>query len=197
MKNHDDEGLIDLRALSVPPRHGASATSAAFSFASEPPPPPGAFARDATATAGWAAHKKTIGLGAAAAAFLVLGCFGVAFAFRGEQAVKPPIAITNTLAAAPRTAAPVVAAPVPAPAPETAASNPGASSSEDDDDSSSDAKPKKKARKGGHAGQSHAGAGAGARSSAPAPVKHVKASDPCHCRGDFQCNIRCSANFKK
>ena len=186
-KAHDDEGVIDLRALSVPPRHGASSASAGFSFASELPPP-GELARGATATARWSAQHKTLGLAAAAVAFVVLSGVGVAFAFRGEQAVRPPIVLTNTLVA-PRAAAPA-AAPAPAPPADPAAS--AAASTDDDDSSETPKRKKQRARARSGKGASHAGQ----TRSAPAAVKHSKPADPCHCRGDFQCNIRCAANFK-
>jgi hypothetical protein len=189
---HDDDGIIDLRALKStrpPPSSFASASP----FVSEPPP--AAFALDAggAGAAGVparASQAKTIGIAAGAGLFLVLGAVGVVFAFRGEKPAviaRAPI----TQAAAPAAAAPPAPAADPAPA-AVAASQPAAS----DDAPASDAPVTKrtkgaKARAGAGGGATKAKASFGAPSS-PKPAV-TKAADPCHCHGDFQCNIRCSA----
>jgi hypothetical protein len=197
---HDDDGIIDLRALksTPPPPNAFAAFPMASPFGSEPPP--AAFARDAGDGSGVAdvvparwSKAKTIGIAAGAGLFLMLGAVGVVFAFRGEK----PAVITRapiTQAAAPAAAAPP--APVAEPAP-VAASQPAAA----DDSSTSDAPPAKK----GKGAKGHAGAASNARANAkttsasaspassPKPAV-AKAADPCHCHGDFQCNIRCSAN---
>ncbi len=186
---HDDDGIIDLRALKStrpPPSPFASASP----FGSEPPP--AAFAMDADGSFAdgvpvrAASKAKTIAIAAGAGLFLILGAVGVVFAFRGEKPAviaRAPI----TQAAAPAAAAPP--APVADPAP-VAASQPAVS----DDDATADAATSKKAK----GAKARAGAGAGkakAGFSAPSSPKPAatKAADPCHCHGDFQCNIRCSA----
>jgi hypothetical protein len=188
---HDDDGIIDLRALkSTPPPRGAFPM--ASPFGSEPPP--AAFARDADSGLAdvvpvRASRVKTIGIAAGAALFLVLGAVGVVFAFRGEkpravasapitQAAPPPVAVAPP---------PPVVDPAPAAAPQSAANA----------DDASDAPPAKKTKGAkGRAGAAKAKASFVASSSpASAPKPAVtKAADPCHCHGDFQCNIRCSAN---
>jgi hypothetical protein len=188
---HDDDGIIDLRALKStrpPPSSFASASP----FGSEPPP--AAFAIDADRAVAdgvpaRASKAKTIAIAAGAGLFLILGAVGVVFAFRGE---KPAV-----IARAPITqAAPPAAAAPPAvrmegvadPAP-VAASQPAAS----DDDAAADAPATKKTK----GAKARAGAvKAKASFSAPSSPKPAvtKAADPCHCHGDFQCNIRCSAN---
>jgi hypothetical protein len=189
---HDDDGIIDLRALkSTPPPRGAFPM--ASPFGSEPPP--AAFARDAdSGVAGVvparASRAKTIGIAAGAALFLVLGAAGVAFAFRGEK----PRAVASAPITQPAPP-PVAAAPPPVvdPAP-AAAAQPAAGS----DDDTSDAPAKKgKGAKGAKGRAGSAKAKTTSASSGPAPASKpavTGAADPCHCHGDFQCNIRCSAN---
>ena len=179
----DDEGLIDLRTLSVPPRHGESATSAAFSMA-PPPMTAGPSAEDAGSGPG--ARKTTILFAAGALAFVVLSGIGIAFAFRGEKAVKPPVEVANTPAAPSASAAASVTAPPSASAAADPSASAAASNDDDDDEKPKGKKPRPKGK--GVAGKAH---------STTAPVTPAKPADPCHCKGDFQCNIRCSANFKK
>ena len=195
---HDDDGIIDLRALkSTPPPRGAFPM--ASPFGSEPPP--AAFARDAGEDGGVAdalparsSNAKTIGIAAGAALFLILGAVGVGFAFRGEKPAKISSASATPVAPPPVVVAPPapVADPAPAPAAQAAASTP-------DGPSSTDAASAKKTKGGkgrGAAAKSKTSAGLSSSvSSAPASKPAVtKAADPCHCHGDFQCNIRCSAN---
>ena len=198
---HDDlDGIIDLRALkSTPPPRGAFPM--ASPFGSEPPP--AAFARDAGDDSGvagvvpaTASRAKTIGIAAGAAAFLILGAVGVGFAFRGEKPVK--IASASVAQAAPPPVVVAPSAPVADPAP---AAQPVASST---DDTSADAttatakktKGAKGAKGAGGASKTRASSGFAASASSPVASKPAvtKAADPCHCHGDFQCNIRCSAN---
>ncbi len=113
---HDDDGIIDLRALaSTPPPRGAFAMPSPF--ASEPPP---AFSLDANDADGEHAparssKAKTIAIVVASAAFLALGCVGVGFAFRGAKAAPPRAAIM-----APPAALPVASPPAPAAEPAPA-----------------------------------------------------------------------------
>ena len=184
---HDDDGIIDLRALKStrpPPSSFASASP----FSSEPPPAAFAVDADGVVAAGVpapASKGKTIAIAAGAGLFLILGSVGVLFAFRGEKPAviaRAPI----TQAAAPAAAAPPAPAAEPAP---VAASQPAPS----DDDSAADAPTTKKTK----GAKARAGAGkAKASFSVPSSPKPAvtKAADPCHCHGDFQCNIRCSAN---
>jgi hypothetical protein len=191
---HDDDGIIDLRALkSTPPPRGAFPM--ASPFGSEPPP--AAFARDAGGDSGVAgvgpapmSRAKTIGIAAGAALFLILGAVGVGFAFRGEKPAKIAAAPVTQPAPPPVVA---VAPPPPAPAAEPAAAQPAAVADD------SDAPPAKKTKGGkgrGVAAKTKASSGfvASASSSPASKPAATKAADPCHCHGDFQCNIRCSAN---
>lgn len=183
---HDDDGIIDLRALaSTPPPRGAFAM--ASPFASEPPP---AFSLDANDADGERAHSrgskaKTIAIVVASAAFLALGCVGVGFAFRGAKAAPARAAVVAPPAAPPVAAPP---APVAEPAPAAAAPAPNAA----EEPSAAEAASTKKSKN----GKARAG-GAKSTKAAAAPVTKApvtKASDPCNCHGDFQCNIRCAAN---
>lgn len=183
---HDDDGIIDLRALaSTPPPRGAFAIPSPF--ASEPPP---AFTRDADdvdgTTSGASARSakgRTIGIVVGAAAVLALGCAGIGFAFRGATAA-PPRAAAAALAAPPP--APPPAEAKPEPAPEAAGSAASA------DDRTAAAETKK--TKGGKARSGGAKATKAAAAPAKAAVSKATSSDACNCHGDFQCNIRCAAN---
>jgi len=199
---HDDDGIIDLRALksTPPPAGGGFGTfHMASPFGSEPPP--AAFARDAGEDGGGegalparSSKAKTIGIAAGAALFLILGAVGIGFAFRGEKPAKISSASAAPVAPPPVVVAPPapVADPAPAPAAQAAASAA-------DDTSATDAASTKKTKGGkGRAGVAKSKTSSGLSSSvASAPASKpvvTKAADPCHCHGDFQCNIRCSAN---
>ncbi len=184
---HDDDGIIDLRALaSTPPPRGAFAIPSPF--ASEPPP---AFARDADdidgTTSGPVRSSKgrTIGIVFATAAVLALGCVGIGFVFRGATAA-PPRAAAAALAAPP----PAEAKPAPAPEPAPAA----VAASADDSTAASDTTTTTKKTKGGKARSGGAKATKAAAAPAKAAVFKATSSDACNCHGDFQCNIRCAAN---
>ena len=182
---HDDDGIIDLRALaSTPPPRGAFAMPSPF--ASEPPP---AFSLDANDADGEhgptrSSKAKTIAIVVASAAFLALGCVGVGFAFRGAKAAPPRAAVM-----APPAAPSVAAPPPPAAEPAPAAAAPVASAAVEP--AAADA-PSTKKSKNGKARAGGAKTKAAAATVTKAPV--TKASDPCNCHGDFQCNIRCAAN---
>jgi hypothetical protein len=181
---HDDDGIIDLRALaSTPPRRGAFPMVSPF--LSEPPP--ASFVRDADTDGASQApasssKAKTVAMIAGAALFVVLGGVGVAFAFRGE---KPAVVARAPIAPPP---APVVVVAPPAPAADPA---PAASPAVDEGAAASDAASTKKTK-----GAKGRAVGANAKTkSAAAPAKPAvtKSADPCNCHGDFQCNIRCAA----
>jgi hypothetical protein len=195
---HEDDGIIDLRALkSTPPPRGAFPM--ASPFGSEPPP--AAFALDAGSDSGVAdvlparaSKAKTVGIAAGAALFLVLGAVGVGFAFRGAKPAK--IASASVTQVAPPPVVEAKPAPAADPAPAPAAQS--AASSADDTSAAADASSAKKTKgaKGRAAGASKAktSAGTGVSSTPASKPAATKAADPCHCHGDFQCNIRCSAN---
>lgn len=185
---HDEDGIIDLRALaSTPPSRGAFAMPAPFM--SEPPP---AFSRDADESELHAAHTghlrrskaKTVGIVFGTAAFLALCCVGVGLAFRGAK-VAPPSAAAAVVA--PPAPPPVVTPPAPAPAPSPAVITASVSTDEPAEAPS----PKK-----GKGGKARGGAAKAATKATASPAKasSSKASDPCNCHGDFQCNIRCAAS---
>lgn len=195
----DDEGLIDLRALRLTPRHGPHAahaptemspspyarTAYASPFASEPPP--AAFASDAT---GRGEEKRgggrtAIGVFAALVALAALTVGGV-LVYREEYAPKTP----QTAAAAP----PALARSAATAAPSAARSSPPAASasaiaSADPAPSPSTGKKVKKGK-----GKAAGGGRAAPKPAAPAAPAPPKALDPCNCNGDFQCNLKCAAS---
>jgi predicted Zn finger-like uncharacterized protein len=201
----DDEGIIDLNALaSCAPKVGARSVAPLFSE-----PPPGAFAADVGHTGpndvfatpgGFKLGKRAIAGIAAAALAVVLCSVGLAAAFKGEE---PVVRATAAMAPiTPVTAA--VTAPTPPPEPViTAATTTDSSSSDaasDDDDTKTPAKGKKrKGRKGkgrafaGTKVQSSGVASKSSKSSSGAPKATPKAADKCHCKGDFNCILRCTA----
>ncbi|HEY8073512.1 MAG TPA: hypothetical protein VIF62_05370 [Labilithrix sp.] len=168
----DDDGIIDLHALSKPrpfaPGNGSI-------FASEPPP---AFVTDTNAAP---RTSSTVGVTIAAIAggvlFLALAGVGLKFAFRSPAPVVRT-GVTVSAAAPPpaTTEAPVAAAPTTDPAPPATA----------DDDSSSS--PKKK--KGRHGVRRSFASSEGKKEAVSRPAR---AADPCGCKGNFDCNLRCAA----
>ncbi|MBS2017107.1 MAG: hypothetical protein JST00_29745 [Deltaproteobacteria bacterium] len=185
----DDEGIIDLKAMasrSVAPRAPVAP------LFSEPPPAIAVDATDATKAAKPGGLKTGLLVGGGAL-FVVATIGALVFAFRGETptprrnaAITPPAVVV----------APPPAASASATEPAPAAAAPAAEAASEDD-----AKPTAKKKSGAKHGPSRVGPSAdphastgGVASKTSAPVsKPVKAADPCHCRGDFQCNIRCSA----
>lgn len=177
----DDEGIIDLKALSsVPPRAAGGPVAPLFS---EPPP----VAVDVASAAaplslqGFAKTKKPIFIAAAsAAAFLLVAGFGLSFIFKGEE----PVARTNAIMAPPpaETAPPVVTPP---PAPAVASETSATAETET---------PKEPKSKRGKGGKAKAGRNVTATVKAPAATpKPVKAANPCGCNGDFNCILACTA----
>jgi len=203
----DDEGVIDLKALSsAPPRTAARPVAPLFSE-----PPPGAFSADVDGTGsspgiampgGFKLGKRAFAGIAAAAVALVLCSVGLAAAFKGEEPVARSAA--NAITAPVTPPAPVVtAAPSSAPviAPVTASNT-----SSSDDDSKAPATSKGKGKRGKGAKASFAGgksqsvqssgvASSKKSSSSEALVSKAapKAADKCGCHGDFNCILRCTA----
>jgi predicted Zn finger-like uncharacterized protein len=180
----DDEGIIDLNALkSMPPRTAARPVAPLFS---EPPP---AFARDVgasyppTEARRFPTKVKTAGMIAAAAVAVIVGIFGIAHAFKGDEPVAR------------------VAEPPPPPAaaaepPPAATADPAPSASATPDDPKPVASGKKGHR---HFAKSAPASFKKGQSDAPAafkPPPPVKAADPCGCHGDFNCILRCTAKGK-
>jgi hypothetical protein len=185
----DDEGVIDLKALSsTPPALRPVGLPVAPLF-SEPPP----VTLEVDESQRRAAHKPIkkihlIGGIAAAAVFLVVAGFGISVAFKGEKAA--PLTPASTAAAPP----PAV---TPAPTAEPASAPPPATASDDKDADS---------KKGGKKGKKGGGAGKGVRAAQSGPItnkstvpaqKPVKAADPCGCHGDFNCILACTAKGGK
>jgi predicted Zn finger-like uncharacterized protein len=172
-RSPDDEGVIDLKALSSSgaPRPLGAPVAPLFS---EPPPVTlelGASARpNARPTSKLAIAGGIVG----GIAFLAAAIFGLSIAFRSEEPVK-------------HTAAVVAAAPPPVTAAPAATPTPAPSASADARDPK-DAKQTKKSRRGKSRGVNASAAGA-------TPSK-PKASDPCGCHGDFTCVLGCSAKGK-
>jgi predicted Zn finger-like uncharacterized protein len=183
----DDEGMIDLKALSTappPPRPVAMPIAPLFS---EPP-----MAFDVNPQSSKVSFAKSFSTGqliagvAAATAFVLIAVFGIALTFRGEEPVKHAAKIEPP---------PVVAA---APPPKVEAPPaPAASTASNDADPQSDASegPKKgKGKKGrGGGARSSKGANASAMTSTAPKPKPIKAADPCHCKGNFDCILACTA----
>lgn len=183
----DDDGIIDLKALSsAPPR--ARGMEVPSLFPSEPPP--SAFARDADHSAAFAAQgkasnrKKMIAFGAIAASVAV-AVVGLAFLFKGPapapvSAAPPPLAATAEM---PKTETPPAVT-------TTTSSDSGASTDKPDDE-----KGHKKGHKGWKGKPTGKPSGGGGGVSLP-PAPKAAASDPCGCHGDFNCQLRCSAKGK-
>jgi len=168
----DDEGVIDLKALaSVPPRKIAMPVAPLFSE------PPGMALDVAGTTAHVAARPASrlplIGGLAAAAAFLLVAGFGISLAFQSEEPVKHTAAIV---------------APPPPPAVASA----------DPKEESDEPKATKKGRGKKGRGKGRAAKSGPITNKTPAPAaKRVKAADPCHCKGDFNCILACTAKGGK
>ncbi len=177
---NDDSGIIDLAALSSQaPRPNKAPVAPLFS---EPAP----MAVDVASTRSLPAsslgrYQMYAGM-AAAAALMLAAMLAVVFAFRGEDPVKRMATATISVAHAPiLNAPPKVDPPPPAATPAPAS-----------DEASAEAKTVKK----GKAGKARAGTGKGyvATGSTKAPASRpVKAADPCHCGGNFNCILACTA----
>jgi predicted Zn finger-like uncharacterized protein len=174
VRGPDDEGVIDLKALSsAPPRAMGMPVAPLFSE-----PPPVTLEVDSTTRPNARPRSRLAIVGAvfAAAAFLALSAFGLSIAFRGEEPVK------RTAAVAPPPPAVVAPPPVVEPPPPVAATT--------DDTDAKDAKAKKTKGKG------RSGARSGpitSKTPPPAAKAAPKAANPCGCNGDFNCILACTA----
>ncbi len=189
-KKEDEEGVIDLKALSARPPAVAAAPLA--TFGSEPP---GGFARSVAASAGFSAlppPKKSRGAFAAGVATLAAMGLAVASAvvlFGGDI---PHRASRSAASVVPRAAA------VGAKAHEIETAK--AEAERKAAEKAAEATAKEDAKRPGKGGKTvRWGAARGGVSSAPrasAPPKPSAPVDACGCHGNFDCVIRCSAKGK-
>jgi hypothetical protein len=192
ISRREGSGVIDLNALT------RAAEERARRVQSEPPP--SAFARETfteEAAPTMSRRIRFIGIGAAAAALAVVG---LVIALSGGEEPKPVAAAAPPATqVAPPPPATVTPPPQPTPAPKAAVA----------DDSAKDKDTKTAHAKGGKGGgrKAHGGAvSSGPKltkvtssgvtndktaSAPPAPKKPPAGSDPCGCKGDLQCAIKC------
>lgn len=177
--NHtqDDDGVIDLRALcSVPPPPSTTSVAPLFSE-----PPPSAFSLDAqrgprSLMPRRGSKASSVAILGGAMALVVIAGAGIAFAFRGATPVDmarlapPPPQVAAAAALPPL--APTVLDPAPATDETEAESAPSRVTSHD---------------------KAKAGAKGHVKARAKAPETAAKPADRCGCRGNLDCNIRCSA----
>lgn len=190
----EDDGVIDLAALSQRPRAAAAAPLGVTSFASEPP---GGFARDMSAPFGATAapppvKKKGTRLAAFGGSFVAVAIAAAsAIALFGGDI--PHRASRPTASLAPRAAAVGARAHerevARAEAERKASEHDAAASASKDEGTRS-----KSTRAVRWTGPARGGAGASAPK-AP-PVKSSVPADACGCKGDFTCILRCSAKGK-
>lgn len=204
-----EDGVIDLQSLTfgkAPPSpavpvFGAESSTGAFSseIAGQ-----GASGERGAWRLG-AFTTKQIAIAASAAACGLLFVVGLFLVFRGEE---PDMSRATTSLAATAEAEESVAAPVAAPPAQTpestgpaeetvaAAAAVAEATGSTDEGAERAAKPKGKRR--GKGGKSHAKPAKKAKAAAPAqsPAPKAKKADPCKCRGDFECNLRCAAKGK-
>ncbi|HVH43808.1 MAG TPA: zinc-ribbon domain-containing protein [Labilithrix sp.] len=179
----DDEGVIDLKALSSTARRNVAAPLAPLF--SEPPPVAVDVDDGVQGAFGKFTNKKRLFVGAAAAAaVLLLAGIGISVAFKGEEPVQRAATVV--------TPPPAETVTPPPPAPEPAPLVASAATADDTKDAkAAPAETKGKKGKGGRgkATKSVATATKATAAAKPAP----KAADPCGCKGDFNCMIACSA----
>lgn len=186
---HDDEGIIDLMALSTrspgQPATRPLAASPVGPLFSEPPP--AAFARDASNSEVPSRPMNRAmligGIGAGALA-VVLAIFGLSLTFKGADPVAHRM--VNATILRPHPASPPAATPAPTPA-----ADPAATTSASADEDPKGKKGKGRGAKGWKKMPPASGVAVASKPAAPRPMP--KAADPCHCRGDFNCIIACSA----
>lgn len=188
----EDDGVIDLAALSQRPRATAAAPLGVTSFASEPP---GGFARDMSgpfgATTPPPPRKKGTRLAAIAGSFVAVAVAAAsAIALFGGDI--PHRAARPTSSLAPRAAAVGARAHerevARAEAEKRASEHDGATASKDDT-------PRPKSTRAVRwSGPARGGTSSGAPK--PPPVKSSVPADACGCKGDFTCILRCSAKGK-
>jgi predicted Zn finger-like uncharacterized protein len=189
MHLEEDEGVIDLKALSSTRPADSARPVVMPLFPSEPPP--AAFVRDAGSSAHVSASsaprfgaKQLVAIAGALAAVLLVG-LGLRYAFRGEE----PAVVSA--APAPPPAAVVAPEPAPEPAPVITAS-----SSADEVKATPATGKKGKPGKGGKAAAG--GAKRGARTEAASkPAAPKPAADACGCKGDFNCVLACTVKKGK
>lgn len=186
IEKSDDEGIIDLKALSsVPPALRPAPLPVAPLF-SEPPAVTLEVGESQAAFA--VKHKSRWRLvgGLAAAALVIVGVgFGVSVLFKGEEPVVQPVAAAQAKEAQPEAAPPPKVDPLPA-ADDTKKS----SDSDQDGASTKETKGERKGKK------VKKGKGGGTKTAAPA-AKPKKPADPCGCKGDFNCILACTARGGK
>ncbi len=180
----DDEGIIDLRALSSAPPALRPVPLPVAPLFSEPPAvtlevDDGKAATPTKRTSRW----RLVGTLAAAAVLLLGVGFGVALVFKGDEPVPEPIA----------------AAQPPPPQPE-AAPPPKVEAPAADEDKSKDEKGEEvasaKETKGKKGKRVKKGKARTTKKAAPA-AKPKKPADPCGCKGDFNCILACTARGGK
>jgi predicted Zn finger-like uncharacterized protein len=177
----DDEGVIDLHALSAVARPVATPLAPLFS---EAPPAVAVDVNAPLSLGNLAASKKGLALTVGGAvAFVMTAALGLSFLFKGEQ----PIEHTATAA---------LVAPVETAAPPPVVTPPAPLASVDTTDAAETPKETKgkKSRGKGKGSRSVATAIKG-QSAAPKPMP--KAANPCGCNGDFNCILACTAKGKR
>lgn len=181
----DDEGIIDLKALSSAAPSARRAGVPIAPLFSEPPAVTLELEQTRGRGKGNSRLRFVAGL-AAAAVVLVAAGFGISVAFKGEEPVKhTPLAAT----------APPPPPPTEAPPPPKVEPPPTTASAEETKDVKETKEPKaKKGKKGKRKAASQDGSKASTSAAKPAPVK---AADPCGCKGDFNCNLACAAKGGK
>jgi predicted Zn finger-like uncharacterized protein len=174
----DDDGVIDLNALS-----SATPRSPAPPLFSEPVAMALDVATGRRPLSKGPSRMPLIGGIAAAAAIVALATGAFVFALRAEEPVK------RTAAAPPPPPSPVVAALAPAIAPPPPVAAPAPAAEEEP----AETKPTKKPSK----SRASSKGGTAIRNTAAPASRPVKAADPCHCRGNFDCIIACAAKNGK
>lgn len=185
IEKSDDEGIIDLKALSsVPPALRPAPLPVAPLF-SEPP----AVTLEVDESQAVPAVKRKsrwrlVG-GLAAAALVIVGVgFGVSFLFKGEEPVVQPVAAAQAPEPQPEAAPPPKVDPLPA-------ADDAKKSSDSDEEAAST-----KGTKGKKKGKKVKKGKGGTKTAAPA-AKPKKPADPCGCKGDFNCILACTARGGK
>jgi hypothetical protein len=186
-RTKQDSGLIDLNALMADkPLDAKSIRPAPLSE-----PPLGAFTREVESVpssnevmvvpAFKSKHKSKFIAAAAAAGVALFVAVGLVAANREDARVE---AAAKAAAQPPPAAAPTVSEPAPTAAPVAQATPPA--------ETKESAEPRSKfSRK--SAGPSRGGKTKHASSAAAAPAAPKKAPDPCGCKGDLLCSMKCSA----
>jgi hypothetical protein len=176
----DEEGVIDLKALSSrPPAAGPAAALASMRpqvapLFSEPPPVTLEVEGGMRPNVKPTSRLAIAGIAVGSVAVLAAAIFGLSIAFRSEEPVK-------------HTAAVVSPAPPPPPPVATPSAAPSGSVA---DNANAEPKDPPKGKRHGKGRRGAAVTGAATTPKAPKP------SDPCGCHGDFNCVLACSAKGK-